>query len=90
MLDQLAGAVDRVGAGHDDPDHEDGDVHGDEDLGEDRLVPGERGRPRYSFWAPFFTHSGQWNPTEAWCMHAGQMGRSQRWQTTPAGWPGWR
>jgi hypothetical protein len=29
-------------------------------------------------------HSGQWNPTEAWCMQRGQMGRSQRWQMTPA------
>ena len=52
--------------------------------------PARAAGPRYSFWAPFFTHSGQWNPTEAWCMQAGQMGRSQRWQTTPAGWPVWR
>ena len=40
--------------------------------------------------APSFTHSGQWNPTDAWCMQRGQMGRSQRWQITPATWSGCR
>src|SRR5215218_8842891 len=40
--------------------------------------------PRTTFCLPCFAHSGQWNPTEAWCMHAGQIGLSQRWQTTPA------
>ena len=44
VLDQLAGAVERVGAGHDDAEQEDGDVHGDQDLGQDRLVPGKRRR----------------------------------------------
>jgi hypothetical protein len=44
----------------------------------------------YTFWAPAFVHSGQWNPTDAWCMQRGQIGRSQRWQTTPAGVSGWR
>jgi hypothetical protein len=44
----------------------------------------------YTFWAPAFVHSGQWNPTEAWCMQRGQIGRSHRWQTTPAGVSGWR
>jgi hypothetical protein len=28
--------------------------------------------------------SGHWNPTEAWTMHWGQIGRPQRWQPTPA------
>ena len=37
-----------------------------------------------TFWRPLRVHSGQWNPTDAWCMHWGQMGRSQRWQITPA------
>ena len=39
---------------------------------------------RTIFWAPDFVHSGQWKPTDAWRMQSGQMGRSQRWQTTPA------
>ena len=46
--------------------------------------------PWYTFCAPVFEHSGHWNPTDAWCMHCGQIGRSHRWQTTPAGVPGWR
>jgi hypothetical protein len=33
---------------------------------------------------PDRAHSGQWKPTDAWFMHDGQMGRSQRWQRTPA------
>jgi hypothetical protein len=37
-----------------------------------------------TFWRPLRVQSGQWNPTDAWCMHAGQIGRSQRWQITPA------
>jgi hypothetical protein len=37
-----------------------------------------------TFWRPRRAHSGQWKPTEAWFMHAGQMGRSQRWHRTPA------
>jgi hypothetical protein len=35
-------------------------------------------------WRPERAHSGQWNPTDAWFMHDGQMGRLQRWQRTPA------
>ncbi len=46
--------------------------------------------PRTTFWAPLRAHSGQWYPTDAWFMHCGQMGRSQRWHTTPAAVPGWR
>jgi hypothetical protein len=37
-----------------------------------------------TFWRPVRAHSGQWKPTEAWCMQAGQIGRSHRWQRTPA------
>ena len=40
--------------------------------------------------APPFTHSGHWKPTEACTMQLGQMGRSQRWQVTPARRSGWR
>ncbi|MXW95341.1 MAG: hypothetical protein F4110_07435 [Acidimicrobiaceae bacterium] len=29
------------------------------------------------------THSGQWKPTEAWCMQSTQISRSHRWQLTP-------
>jgi hypothetical protein len=32
---------------------------------------------------PARTHSGHWKPTEAGCMHSGQMGRPQRTQETP-------
>ncbi len=46
--------------------------------------------PRYTFWAPTLAHSGQWKPTDAWFMHRGQIGRSHRWQITPAGWSGCR
>ena len=28
--------------------------------------------------------------TDAWCMQSGQIGRSQRWQITPARRSGWR
>ncbi|MEZ5203726.1 MAG: hypothetical protein R2701_04885 [Acidimicrobiales bacterium] len=47
-------------------------------------------KPEYTFCEPCLAHSGQWNPTEAWCMQLGQMGRSHRWQITPAGRSGWR
>jgi hypothetical protein len=30
------------------------------------------------------THAGHWNPTDAWAMQLGQIGRPQRWQLTPA------
>ena len=46
--------------------------------------------PWYTFCLPALAHSGQWKPTDAWCMHRGQIGRSQRWQITPANWSGWR
>ena len=29
---------------------------------------------RTTFWAPRLAHSGQWKPTEAWCMQLGQIG----------------
>jgi hypothetical protein len=29
---------------------------------------------------PSATHSGQWNPTAAWCMQSGQIGRPHLWQ----------
>jgi hypothetical protein len=32
--------------------------------------------------APWSTHSGHWNPTEAGRMQSGQIGRSQRWHRT--------
>jgi hypothetical protein len=41
-------------------------------------------------WRPPRAHSGQWKPTDAWFMHAGQIDRSQRWQRTPARRSGWR
>ena len=40
--------------------------------------------PLTTRWAPEVAHSGQWKPTDAWIMQDGQIGRSQRWQTTPA------
>ncbi len=46
--------------------------------------------PWYTFCLPVDVHSGQWKPTEAWCMHDGQIGRSQRWQLMPATRSGWR
>ncbi|HAS13156.1 MAG TPA: hypothetical protein DCS55_21990 [Acidimicrobiaceae bacterium] len=49
-----------------------------------------RVRAVMTFWPAPFTHSGQWKPTEAWFMHDGQMGRSQRWQRTPARRSLWR
>jgi hypothetical protein len=39
---------------------------------------------------PARTHSGHWKPTEAGCMHSGQMGRPHRTQETPVGRPGCR
>ena len=39
---------------------------------------------RTTFCAPCLVHSGQWKPTDAWCMQSGQIGRSHRWQITPA------
>jgi hypothetical protein len=52
---------------------------------------------RRSTWAPDMTwarlppaQSGQWKPTDAWRMQSGQIGRSQRWQRTPARLPSWR
>jgi len=41
-------------------------------------------------WGAALVHSGQWKPTDAWCMQAGQMGRSQRWHRTPARRSSWR
>jgi hypothetical protein len=35
-------------------------------------------------WGRALVHSGQWNPTDAWCMQDGQIGRSHRWHRTPA------
>ncbi len=43
-----------------------------------------------TFWRPRWAHSGQWKPTDALIMHWGQMGRSQRWQATPARRSPWR
>jgi hypothetical protein len=40
--------------------------------------------------APPFTQSGHWKPTDACTMQLGQIGRSQRWQVTPARRSGWR
>jgi hypothetical protein len=37
-----------------------------------------------TFWRPERVHSGQWKPTDAVFMQSGQIGRSQRWQITPA------
>jgi hypothetical protein len=41
-------------------------------------------------WGVARVHSGQWNPTDAWFMQSGQMGRSQRWHRTPARRSVWR
>ncbi len=54
--------------------------------------PGRMSRKRITgdaLAAPF-THSGHWNPTEAWVMQLGQIGRSHRWHVTPARRSAWR
>ena len=43
-----------------------------------RNVPPNAAGPDRTFCLPFAVQFGQWNPTEAWCMHDGQIGRSQR------------
>ena len=68
---------------------EDDEVDGDEHVGDDRAACGA-GSARMTFWAPDLVHSGQWKPTDAWCMQLGQIGRSQRWQMTPALRSPWR
>ena len=62
--------------------HEHGDVRHDETDGEERPCDERPGRD--DLLAAAAGALGQWNPTDAWCMHWGQMGRSQRWQITPA------
>jgi len=78
------------------------DVHGDEDqhverqhgVGDDLHVApldaASEVRVRGTDRAPSLKQLGHWKPTAALFMQDGQIGRSQRWQRTPAGRSGCR
>ncbi|GAA3569266.1 hypothetical protein GCM10022235_43020 [Kribbella ginsengisoli] len=55
-----------------------------------RATPPSEVRVRGIDFTPSLKHDGHWKPTAALFMQAGQIGRSQRWQRTPAGRSGCR
>ena len=55
-----------------------------------RWIPPSDVRVRGTDFTPSLKQFGHWKPTAALFMHAGQIGRSQRWQRTPAGRSGCR
>jgi hypothetical protein len=55
-----------------------------------RATPPSDVRVRGIDFTPSVKHDGHWKPTAALFMHDGQIGRSQRWQRTPAGRSGCR